>query len=73
MKHPTGVREITGLTFDYAPAPRFARLRLKEIVESRVLATREGPKSPPRNWIRRQPPQANRGFSGPTLPIVFQL
>ncbi len=69
-EHPTGVREITGLTLT-TPAP-LRSIASQRIVESSVLATREGPKS-----------LLEIGFDGnrrnkkvdfrPHLPLVFQL
>ena len=69
-EHPTGVREITGLTLT-TPAP-LRSTASQRIVESRVLATRAGPKS-----------LLEIGFDGnrhkqivdfrPHLPLVFQL
>jgi hypothetical protein len=60
LEHPIGVREITGLTLT-TPVPLLS-IASQRIVESGMLSTREGPKSLLENWIRRQPPQANRGL-----------
>jgi hypothetical protein len=70
LKHPIGVREITGLTLT-TPVP-LRSTASQRIVESGMLSTREGPRS-----------LLEIGFDGnrhkrivdfrPHLPLVFQL